>query len=122
MTRCGRAGTGPRWTPTAPISRARAEAQLGYGLAGRHTAAVVWSGSGTASEQLEAAAEAVVRAGGAGHRAARRHHPADGGRLPPAAGGLTYVRELGGTSRPLAANVVSVAAALEVLRWRGAAS
>ncbi|ADB75035.1 hypothetical protein Gobs01_00147 [Geodermatophilus obscurus DSM 43160] len=52
----------------APISRARAEAQLGYGLAGPHTAAVVWSGSGTASEQLEAAAEAVVRASGAAHR------------------------------------------------------
>ena len=52
----------------APISRARAEAQLGYRLAGPHTAVVVWSGSGTASEQLEAAAEAVVRAGGAAHR------------------------------------------------------
>jgi DNA-binding PucR family transcriptional regulator len=52
----------------APIARARAEAQLGYGLAGPHTAAVVWSGSGAASEQLEAAAEAVVRASGAAHR------------------------------------------------------
>ncbi|WP_245177344.1 PucR family transcriptional regulator [Geodermatophilus sp. DF01-2] len=52
----------------APISRARAEAQLGYGLAGPHTAVVVWSGSGAASEQLEAAAEAVVRASGAAHR------------------------------------------------------
>ena len=52
----------------APISRARAEAQLGYGLAGPHTAVVVWSGSGTASGQLEAAAEAVVRASGAAHR------------------------------------------------------
>ncbi len=52
----------------APIGRARAEAQLGYRLAGPHTAAVVWSGSGVASEQLEAAAEAVVRASGAAHR------------------------------------------------------
>ncbi len=52
----------------APIGRARAEAQLGYGLAGPHTAAIVWSGAGVASEQLEAAAEAVVRAGGAAHR------------------------------------------------------
>lgn len=52
----------------APISPARAEAQLGYGLAGPHTAVVVESGSGTASEQLEAAAEAVVRASGAAHR------------------------------------------------------
>jgi DNA-binding PucR family transcriptional regulator len=52
----------------APIGRARAEAQLGYGLTGPHTAAIVWSGAGVASEQLEAAAEAVVRAGGAAHR------------------------------------------------------
>lgn len=52
----------------APISRARAEAQLGYGLTGPHTAAIVWSGSGTASDQLEAAAEAVMRAGDAAHR------------------------------------------------------
>ena len=52
----------------APIGRARAEAQLGYGLAGPHTAAIVWSGAGVASEQLEAAAEAVVRASGAAHR------------------------------------------------------
>ncbi|WP_244522269.1 PucR family transcriptional regulator [Geodermatophilus africanus] len=52
----------------APIGRARAEAQLGYGLAGPHTAAIVWSGAGVAFEQLEAAAEAVVRAGGAAHR------------------------------------------------------
>jgi DNA-binding PucR family transcriptional regulator len=52
----------------APIGRAHAEAQLGYRLAGPHTAAIVWSGAGVASEQLEAAAEAVVRAGGAAHR------------------------------------------------------
>ncbi len=53
----------------APLGRARAEAQLGYGLAGPHTAAIVWSGSGSAApEQLEAAAEAAVRASGAPHR------------------------------------------------------
>jgi DNA-binding PucR family transcriptional regulator len=52
----------------APIGRARAEAQLGYGLAGPHTAAIVWSGAGVPSEQREAAAEVVVRAGGAAHR------------------------------------------------------
>ncbi|MGC7094413.1 PucR family transcriptional regulator [Amycolatopsis lurida] len=52
----------------APISRARAEVQLGYGLTGRHTAAIIWSASGTASDQLEAAAEAVMRAAGATHR------------------------------------------------------
>ncbi|MFI6029899.1 PucR family transcriptional regulator [Amycolatopsis magusensis] len=52
----------------APISRARAEVQLGYGLTGRHTAAIIWSGSGTASDQLEAAAEAVMRAADAAHR------------------------------------------------------
>ncbi len=53
----------------APIARARAEAQLGYGLTGPHTAAVVWSGSGTAGpEDLEAAAEALTRAAGAPRR------------------------------------------------------
>lgn len=53
----------------APISRSRAETQLGYGLTGPHTAAIVWSASGAAaSDQLEVAAEAVMRAGGADHR------------------------------------------------------
>jgi DNA-binding PucR family transcriptional regulator len=52
----------------APISRARAEAQLGYGLTGPHTAAIVWSPTGTASDQLEAAAEAVMRSSGAARR------------------------------------------------------
>jgi DNA-binding PucR family transcriptional regulator len=53
----------------APLSRARAEAQLGYGLTGAHTAVIIWSGSGSAaSEQLEAAAEATMRAGGASGR------------------------------------------------------
>ncbi|GAA1509584.1 PucR family transcriptional regulator [Dactylosporangium maewongense] len=48
----------------APISRSRAEAQLGYGLAGPHTAAIVWG----ATEHLEGAAETVMRAAGATHR------------------------------------------------------
>jgi DNA-binding PucR family transcriptional regulator len=53
----------------APIGRDRAEARLGYGLGGPHTAVIVWSGSGTAaSDSLEAAAEAVVRAAGADRR------------------------------------------------------
>ncbi|WP_306821781.1 CdaR family transcriptional regulator [Streptomyces sp. NP160] len=51
----------------APLSRARAEAQLGYGLTGPHTAAVVWT-TDTGSDQLEAAADAVARAAGAGRR------------------------------------------------------
>jgi DNA-binding PucR family transcriptional regulator len=51
----------------APISRARAEAQLGYGLTGSHTAAIVWNTSG-ASDHLEAAAETLLRASGATHR------------------------------------------------------
>lgn len=53
----------------APISRSRAEAQLGYPLAGPHTAAIVWSGSVTpSSQQLETAAETLMRASGASHR------------------------------------------------------
>ncbi len=52
----------------APIGRARAEAQLGYGLAGPHTAVIVWSASGGASAHLEGAAETVMRAAGATHR------------------------------------------------------
>jgi len=53
----------------APVGRARAETQLGYGLAGPHTAVIVWSGPGGAgSEQLEAAAEATMRASGAARR------------------------------------------------------
>ncbi|WP_127551659.1 CdaR family transcriptional regulator [Actinoplanes sp. OR16] len=50
----------------APISRARAEAQLGYRLTGPHTAAIIWSSD--ASGQLEAASEALVRAGTAASR------------------------------------------------------
>jgi DNA-binding PucR family transcriptional regulator len=53
----------------APIARDRAEARLGYGLTGPHTAAIVWSGTGTAGpDSLEAAAEAVMRAVGADRR------------------------------------------------------
>ena len=53
----------------APISRARAEGQLGYGLTGPHTAVIVWSGSGSAGpDALEAAAEAVMRVAGATRR------------------------------------------------------
>jgi len=51
----------------APIGRARAEAQLGYELTGSHTAAVVWS-TGAGTDQLEAAADGVMRAAGAGRR------------------------------------------------------
>jgi DNA-binding PucR family transcriptional regulator len=52
----------------APIGRARAEAQLGYRLGGPHTAAVLWSGSDGSTDDLEEAAEAVMRVGHAGHR------------------------------------------------------
>jgi DNA-binding PucR family transcriptional regulator len=52
----------------APIGRARAEARLGYGLAGPHTAAILWSGPGTGTDELEAAAEAVRRTSGAQRR------------------------------------------------------
>lgn len=52
----------------APIPRARAEAQLGYGLTGPHTAAVVWGAIGTSPDALEAAAEALTRATGASRR------------------------------------------------------
>jgi DNA-binding PucR family transcriptional regulator len=52
----------------APISRDRAQTQLGYGLAGPHTAAIIWSPAGGSPEHLEAVAEAVMRAGGCAHR------------------------------------------------------
>jgi DNA-binding PucR family transcriptional regulator len=53
----------------APLSRARAEAQLGYGLTGPHTAVIIWTGSGDAApDQLEAAAEAAMRASGVTRR------------------------------------------------------
>lgn len=52
----------------APISRARAEARLGYALTGDHLAAVVWVDSLDAAPRLEPAAEQVMRACGAGRR------------------------------------------------------
>lgn len=52
----------------APIRRSRAEAQLGYRLTGPHTAAIVWSASTSVPDQLEAAAELLVRVSGAAHR------------------------------------------------------
>ena len=52
----------------APIARARAEAQLGYRLSGPHTAAIVWGRPGTDADELEAAAEALMRVSGAQHR------------------------------------------------------
>ncbi|MFF2086143.1 PucR family transcriptional regulator [Nocardia sp. NPDC058176] len=52
----------------APISRARAEARLGYALTGDHVAAIVWVDSTERSEALETAAELVMRACGAGRR------------------------------------------------------
>ncbi|MGW4566798.1 PucR family transcriptional regulator [Streptomyces sp. NPDC004561] len=52
----------------APIRRAQAEAQLGYRLTGPHTAAIVWAASASVPDQLEAAAELLVRAGGTAHR------------------------------------------------------
>ncbi|OHV50047.1 MULTISPECIES: CdaR family transcriptional regulator [unclassified Pseudofrankia] len=60
----------------APLARGHAESQLGYGLAGPQTAAIVWAtapGDGQAlgsdvSADLEAAAEALMRAGAATRR------------------------------------------------------
>jgi DNA-binding PucR family transcriptional regulator len=52
----------------APIGRSRAEAQLGYRLSGPHTAGIVWGGAGTDADDLEAAAEALMRVAGAQHR------------------------------------------------------
>ncbi len=52
----------------APISRPRAEARLGYALTGTHLAAIIWVDSTERSEVLEAAAEYVMRACGAGRR------------------------------------------------------
>ncbi|GAA3392910.1 PucR family transcriptional regulator [Cryptosporangium minutisporangium] len=52
----------------APISRSRAEDQLGYRLGGPHVAAIVWSSTGTPMSELEDTAEAVRKAGGASRR------------------------------------------------------
>ncbi|MET9201179.1 helix-turn-helix domain-containing protein [Gordonia sp. NPDC003585] len=45
----------------APIPRARAEAQLGYRLSGRHTAVVLWSDGPDPAAELEAAAADLGR-------------------------------------------------------------
>lgn len=52
----------------APITRARAEAQLGYPLTGSHTAAVVWTSAHASMDQLEGAAEELVRVSDARRR------------------------------------------------------
>ncbi|MFB7861561.1 PucR family transcriptional regulator [Streptomyces sp. NPDC056069] len=52
----------------APISRARAEAKLGYALTGDHLAAVVWVDSLEATSSLEPAAERVMHVCGAARR------------------------------------------------------
>ncbi|GAA4753598.1 PucR family transcriptional regulator [Modestobacter marinus] len=52
----------------APLGRARAEVQLGYVLTGPHTAVIVWSSGRGGPAQLEAAAEATMRASGASRR------------------------------------------------------
>ncbi len=52
----------------APISRARAEARLGYALTGTHVAAIVWVDAAEHAAALERAAEEVMRACGATRR------------------------------------------------------
>ncbi|MFF8380535.1 PucR family transcriptional regulator [Streptomyces sp. NPDC015661] len=52
----------------APISRVRAEEQLGYALTGPHVAAIVWADSEELAPHLEEAAEHVMRACGATRR------------------------------------------------------
>lgn len=52
----------------APIAAARAETQLGYRFAGTHTAVIAWSSRDASSDDLEAAAEAVMKAAGAERR------------------------------------------------------
>ncbi|MGW0037322.1 PucR family transcriptional regulator [Gordonia sp. NPDC003376] len=63
----------------APISRARAEAQLGYPLTGDHTAAIVWTDTplpgrqpapGEPSSHLDQAADELMRSSGAKRRLA----------------------------------------------------
>lgn len=52
----------------APITRKRAESQLGYPLTGPQLAAVVWTRSAQGSGHVERAAEALTRASGATQR------------------------------------------------------
>lgn len=52
----------------APLSRVRAETQLGYPLTGPHVATIVWTAPDADTTGLEAAAEALVQASGATRR------------------------------------------------------
>ncbi|MFH8350516.1 PucR family transcriptional regulator [Streptomyces sp. NPDC018045] len=52
----------------APISRSRAEEQLGYALTGHHLAAIAWADAEQDANRLEGAAERVMRACGASRR------------------------------------------------------
>ena len=52
----------------SPITRPRAEAQLGYALTGHHLAAILWGDSQEQPASLDAAAERVMRACGASRR------------------------------------------------------
>jgi DNA-binding PucR family transcriptional regulator len=52
----------------APITRKRAESQLGYPLTGPQLAAVVWTRSAEGSVDVERTAEVLMRAGGATQR------------------------------------------------------
>ena len=52
----------------APLSRPKAEAQLGYPLTGTHIAAIIWASRGTTADQLEAVADAFTHACGTPRR------------------------------------------------------
>ncbi|MGN6251540.1 MAG: PucR family transcriptional regulator [Marmoricola sp.] len=52
----------------APLDARHAEARLGYGLTGPHTAALVWGAPDVDPRRLEAAAEVLLEAAGAGRR------------------------------------------------------
>ncbi|HUP98825.1 MAG TPA: helix-turn-helix domain-containing protein [Aeromicrobium sp.] len=52
----------------APVGRRAAETRLGYRLTGTHVAAIVWGTTGVTGEQLELAAESILRAAGATRR------------------------------------------------------
>lgn len=52
----------------APVTSARAEAELGYPLGSWHTAAIVWSDTSSPPGQLEAVTEAIMRIAGVTRR------------------------------------------------------
>ncbi|WP_246271734.1 PucR family transcriptional regulator [Amycolatopsis acididurans] len=52
----------------APVTAARAEAELGYPLSRWHTAAIVWSDVASPAGQLETVTEAIMRIAGAARR------------------------------------------------------